>query len=427
MNEGDKDWTYTLPNDGKAFPNDLVEILWSYVTWDTMESQVAYSIEQLRALIFPAFAASLHSEEGRPVRFRMLFDFMPHKETLRFKEPQSYTVNNLIKLAPTIGLDFRYLIVAPETTDNDSHLLIWGLLDPTLLNKQMPYNLLVSVQELWGFRISVLDAGTIRIETRAGAVFELSNCNIRFPFPISQVRLISDWYLEAAMTQDFLPQSRENNDDPRILSAAISLIRRTWESALSQVASNHHGGTFLVVPNIEYCKDLLKIKYGLESNALRKVIQERLALEPELSLYVPGNGDIDLAKIDRVHFLERNLVHITNLLVSLSAVDGAVVISRDLTIYGFGAEIQLTQNDSEVEKVEYSSKQHVKHTDRLLSSFGMRHRSAYRFCKNVKDSLVFVISQDGDLRLFRNESGKVTLVDSISHNVWGCVFRMTSE
>ena len=98
MTEKAKEWTYTLPDDGAAFPTDLVDIVWNFVTWDTRESQVASSIEQLQSLIFPAFEASLQTEEGRPVRFRLLFDFIPHEDTLRFSQPLEYTAGNLTRL-----------------------------------------------------------------------------------------------------------------------------------------------------------------------------------------------------------------------------------------------------------------------------------------------------------------------------------------
>ena len=37
----------------------------------------------------------------------------------------------------------------------------------------------------------------------------------------------------------------------------------------------------------------------------------------------------------------------------------------------------------------------------------MRHRSAMRLCSVVKDAVVFVISQDGDVSLVWNDNGVV--------------------
>ena len=46
-----------------------------------------------------------------------------------------------------------------------------------------------------------------------------------------------------------------------------------------------------------------------------------------------------------------------------------------------------------------------------LTRFGMRHRSAYRFCHWVPGAMAFVISQDGDLRVFGNVQWRVELFD----------------
>jgi hypothetical protein len=90
MSEKAREWTYNnTPKDGSAFPADLVEILWSYVSWDDMKTQVGCSKERLQSLIFPAFQASLQSEENRPVRLRIRFQVIPDKDTLLFSQPIS--------------------------------------------------------------------------------------------------------------------------------------------------------------------------------------------------------------------------------------------------------------------------------------------------------------------------------------------------
>jgi hypothetical protein len=47
----------------------------------------------------------------------------------------------------------------------------------------------------------------------------------------------------------------------------------------------------------------------------------------------------------------------------------------------------------------------------LLRPFGQRHKSAYSLCKQVPNSLAFVLSQDGDLRLFSSDESTVYLDD----------------
>ena len=80
---------------------------------------------------------------------------------------------------------------------------------------------------------------------------------------------------------------------------------------------------------------------------------------------------------------------------------------------GFVAKITETGPWDDDEEVEYG--EHPDSIDGLrarpLTGFGMRHRSAYRFCQRVPGAMAFVISQDGDLRVFCNVKGRVELFD----------------
>jgi len=98
----------------------------------------------------------------------------------------------------------------------------------------------------------------------------------------------------------------------------------------------------------------------------------------------------------------------------MASVDGAVIIDWDFTVSGFGAEILPRPIDDDNEMVEHGTHPFGKPPDRPLYKYGMRHRSAYRLCKAVNNSLAFVISQDGDIRVFCHVDGKVKLfIESI--------------
>ena len=69
---------------------------------------------------------------------------------------------------------------------------------------------------------------------------------------------------------------------------------------------------------------------------------------------------------------------------------------------------------------------------RPLASFGMRHRSAYRFCQQVEGAMAFVVSQDGDVRLFSNVGGgRVQLFEGPTPDVhevkfpWSDLFKLS--
>jgi hypothetical protein len=45
--------------------------------------------------------------------------------------------------------------------------------------------------------------------------------------------------------------------------------------------------------------------------------------------------------------------------------------------------------------------------------FGTRHRSVMRYCLSEPESVGFVISQDGDVRVIRNVGGRVVMWENI--------------
>ena len=184
------------------------------------------------------------------------------------------------------------------------------------------------------------------------------------------------------------------------------------------------------------------MKYELNSDEFQNVVRLRMRLEPELSGHTPGcvpffqpipdrnAPEIPalLAKLQRetrlrlenAPIVEKAIAGLPDLVHSLAAVDGAVVLTRDFTLKGFGAVIGQSQYDDDNEKVtEVLSVTldenpqcwyRIKHShERPLDSFGTRHRSAYRFCKEVPGAMAFVISQDGDIRLFAPQDGQVVL------------------
>ena len=48
----------------------------------------------------------------------------------------------------------------------------------------------------------------------------------------------------------------------------------------------------------------------------------------------------------------------------------------------------------------------------------MRHRSAYRFCEKVDGAIAFVVSQDGDLRVFCDIGEEVRLYEGFTTEDW---------
>jgi DisA bacterial checkpoint controller nucleotide-binding len=100
-------------------------------------------------------------------------------------------------------------------------------------------------------------------------------------------------------------------------------------------------------------------------------------------------------------------------LAGLSRVDGCVVLHQNLAVLGFGGEIRVDEiKASSAPRSLRNLKSGEITPEEELLSFGTRHRSAFRLCKVHPGTVVFVISQDGDLRIFC----------STDHDVYGFQF-----
>lgn len=430
MPKGEQAWSFSVPEDGTAFPNHLVDLVWS---WGESKfgrfTDKPHSKATLETLVNEAFAASLQSEEGRPVRLQLFFNLNPHERqvTVTFDDPLPYSANNLVKLAPTIDIGFRWIVVSPEQLGHDT-LKIIGISDPEVSQlairpmRTIGGGLLAHSSNVRGMRVLVSGPGCIRIETGAES-FELRNCCIRFPFSVNSIKYVSEWYIEAAQYLDFseMPVDSVVGEvvgwkDRRQFSAQ-ALVRRTWANILRKVCNAKHGGTFLVIPKNTDVSGLLKFKYPLKSNCLQIAIQKRASFEPGLSN--PGyRTSMVGSDLDDAHFSERDLARTSDLFASLASVDGAVVLECDLMLLGFGAEIFDKKFPQENELVEFGKHPHGKPDNKPLSRFGMRHRSAYRFCEKIEGIIAFVVSQDGDLRVFCNIGGKVILFEGPTPEDW---------
>ncbi len=393
---------YSFPPDGSAHPDHLVDLLWNWVDYNALQEMPVdifrpRSRAQLAALVNPAFQASLRTEEHRPVRFRAFLSDSPTQLTVRFETPLDYSTTELVKIAPTVDSAHRAIVVVPRSADSDE-LKILGIRDPTLSpSEHAPTrprweDLLGLFVKHYEWTVSVLGPGAVLVQT-LGFPIELRHGRIRCPFPVHRIKSVRAWYREATAV------GRLGDE-----TIAAALLGQAWQSILSEVCEGHHGGSFLIVPDVPVGDLPLRIKYRLDSDMLVETLKARMTVEPKLSHYLYAGKEIETTALDDAHCLQRGLVRAQNLLASLSSVDGAVVLNRGLRVIGFGAEITLGSPPTPDQMVRFG-----RHPDpvgvpppKLLLDFGMRHRSAYNFCQAVPGSIAFVISQDAAITVFCN-------------------------
>jgi hypothetical protein len=95
---------------------------------------------------------------------------------------------------------------------------------------------------------------------------------------------------------------------------------------------------------------------------------------------------------------------------NLSGADGCVVLNRKLQVCGFGGEILVSDDDAQMAIrpfTDVASGDEWSYDDFMKGIGGTRHKSAARLCRAHPNVLVFVVSQNGDLKLFYSNEKQV--------------------
>jgi len=186
-------------------------------------------------------------------------------------------------------------------------------------------------------------------------------------------------------------------DDQLFRSSYLDSIRRL----LSFISEAGHGGAVLMVP--EGTKPdgrplgaLVKRKFPCDSNRLWVALQTDLLgrKKRQLAEFVgnqpaptPSPGSLS-GVYDAISFV-----------ASLAAVDGALLVTDQLRVLGFGVEVTAASKPVSVKRAADVFGKDAKPIP--FDSQGTRHRSAFRFCAGFKGAAAFIMSQDGGIKAAR--------------------------
>ena len=128
----------------------------------------------------------------------------------------------------------------------------------------------------------------------------------------------------------------------------------------------------------------------LEHNALDERLHERRTVKQE-----------DLENLEALAWYQRDIEDSSRdaarFIASLTAVDGAVVLTDKLRIIGFGGEVRGSAPGTDTIHIA-QNEEGDKITAVPFTGYGTRHRSAFRFVENMEPSVAFILSQDGGIR-----------------------------
>jgi hypothetical protein len=101
------------------------------------------------------------------------------------------------------------------------------------------------------------------------------------------------------------------------------------------------------------------------------------------------------------------------LVSSLATVDGLVLMTRELSVAGFGVKIGSSPNVTTVYDGAGFAHRGARARKIDLSQFGTRHGSMLRYCAQDRKALGIVVSQDGYVRLIMTVRNSLVFWDNV--------------
>jgi hypothetical protein len=401
------------------------------------------SLGALIELFESMYFASLRVEESRPVLFHVVY-VDPQKPDPKPPKTLVHDRWSCVRLSPPIPLSSSsFLKIAPASDprtssfavyhDADGHLTVWGLVD-----QGNSYHDYVNFDSESGperpglFQASITGTGHLVAYIGYEKIAELKlNKLVRTAVDVFQSGKIRD-ALDAGI-QSYLESMRAGWPDefPANSDDWQPLLTETWLAALRRlllrVQSIRHGGAFLMTPN-QADKGLL-VKHKIAYNRLRTALQRHSVATAEQSVASEIIGDEYMDKdaedmpvalhVDEwiagydLEEIRNELGGVIWFISLLTRVDGLVLLNQDLEVQGFGVEITVAEEPSEIYAAgdAWASDSLLKKVD--YQHYGTRHRSMMRYCAKFPGSVGFVISQDGDVRVMTNVNGRLVIWENI--------------
>jgi hypothetical protein len=344
------------------------------------------TVEQLNQVIQVAFWASLKANEGRTTHTCVVV--INHSQgTLRFSTPIQLDESQIAKLAPAVPKDGCVLAAA-----SPDGFKIWG----------------------FGRNRGVLDYGAVTIEIVQPGILHVGLGPFQ-PFAVvngRQCGVVAVTPRELAHQLQRLLGKRAPNDD-------ILDFHAVWWECLAladlsrMIFDSGHGGTLLIVTKETgpWEKSLSQFPYRLNEpdTTIPKLIRANLddtnARGQKLAELYKENDVVRVRELAASAFggepwsseLWRRPARA---IVPMAAVDGALIITRDVHVVGFGAKIASPPEPVQgVIKFEgMSGKQPVLRIP-LEELGGTRHQSAAHFISANRDAVALVFSHDRHMSL----------------------------
>ena len=373
--------------------------------------------------------ASLMTDEGRPTMFRvaLISSMLPVSPSRRepvalepimryaLGQPVPFTVQELRRLAPVA--DPRRVLIAVEQIGEgvSRRLQIYALIDVGMSLWEMARHERSSgIASPDAVVVASTQPGELSIFRGDRPVIRLRGGDIVSPTPSVLFRgPVARFFLNAS--DDLIREACERsgvNQDPEEDDGLSFAHLHFIESILLHTSELKHGGALLFVQDAAWENDarlqeVVSLKYQLPSTRPRDALLAAMAVRLEHNnLYdrlheCRSVKQKDLEELEAMAWNQRELEDSSRdaalFIGSLTAVDGAVILTDKLRIIGFGGEVRVSNRDKDTIHIA-KDEEGNEVTAVPLTGYGTRHRSAFRFVQNMEPSVAFILSQDGGIK-----------------------------
>ena len=426
-----------------VFPADLADRVAE--RWHTMAARQEGRLPllprpaDLRHVLATAFFASFEREEGRNLRFVLCCS--PDLEVTRdgfgevvpvmpLEAPRPVSVATLRSLAPAVSANNAAILIRCPVSDADKqNCEIAGVLHVgahlararsgrSFYYRPAPHALIVDVRDAG--ELHIYQSGMKLAAMKGGRLYDQIAYSALEFLPLTEILARGE---QALRTRVAIPDHEPAHETSDFHWTALL---NTILCIVNGVKEHGHGGTMLLVSpdaaptlpihtkfDIHERVNILGNRFVHFLNARHQLAEARWRRKAASHIEAHATA---LSILENTAFdAEEGLGDAADFVARLTAVDGALVITSDLRVLGFGAEIVL---DTAVPVTAYEVVGNPDLTGAWpevdSQSFGMRHRSALR-CVSVSNSVAaFVVSQDNSVSFIWKKGRQVLLKKNVN-------------
>jgi hypothetical protein len=304
---------------------------------------------------------------------------------LRFSTPRPFAIGELVKLAVAASTSGLYAAVNMRT---DGSLVIAGLIREGFNVDPDPFVTIIAPRPGC---LSIRSGGDLLLGYERGAVVTGGN---------------GVWFSAGPIRRALEDMARSTGLDDDVIADYVRAVR----TLVGSMTAHGHGGILIISrdesPEVASTATYRMLPDSSLSALLRLARRIGRSQGPDRLVGVPVN-DVAFHIVLRNAFLAE-AERVTEELSALTAVDGAVVLNAELALLAFGVVLPVGR---ETVIAEASDSEGVDAHVVDFGSRGTRHRASATYADEHPGSVVFVVSEDGQIScLYRHPDDARTLL-----------------